>query len=62
MLVIALIAGAVVLIPKKGLSAKKTNSIKLPPLPIIPNQVNIPPIASFQKIHQNYQIRQLKMN
>ena len=49
MLVIALIAGAVILIPKKGLSANKTSSIKLPPLPIIPNQVNIPPIASLPK-------------
>tara|TARA_B000000532_G_scaffold69116_1_gene54864 strand:- start:31674 stop:36209 length:4536 start_codon:yes stop_codon:yes gene_type:complete len=49
LLIITLIAGAVVLIPKNSLLGKKSNSIKLPPLPIMPKQMNIPPITSFPK-------------
>ena len=54
-LIIALIGGAVILIPKESLFNKKSNSINLPPLPPLPNQLNIPPITNMPKIAPVFQ-------
>jgi hypothetical protein len=49
-LIIALIGGAVVLIPKKDILGKRTKQFNLPPIPPLPNQSNMPPpIAGLPK-------------
>ena len=56
-LIIALIGGAVTFIPKESLFNKKSNSINLPPLPPLPNQLNIPPITNMPKIAPAFQTK-----
>ena len=49
-LIITLIGGAVVLIPKKDILGKRSKQFNLPPIPPLPNQSNMPPpIAGLPK-------------